>query len=112
MERKSHTTSSKNRAPHKAHSEPGKSDITADHEVIRRWVESRGGRPAIVKRTDTGDSALLRIDFNEPDEELEPISWERFFDIFEKNKLAFLYQEKTADGGESRFFKFVRREDE
>ena len=37
--------------------------VTTDHEEIRRWVEERGGTPAVVKGTESGDSALLRIDY-------------------------------------------------
>jgi len=40
---------------------------------------------------------------------LEEISWNEFFEIFDENKLAFLYQEKTEDGKQSRFSKFVER---
>lgn len=36
---------------------------TTDHAVIRRWAESRGGRPAAV-RTE-GKGGILRIDFGE-----------------------------------------------
>ena len=41
---------------------------------------------------------------------MQEISWEEFFDKFEEKKLAFLYQEKTSGGDESRFFKFVSRD--
>ena len=37
------------------------------------------------------------------------IEWDDFFQTFDERKLAFLYQDKTKDGGTSRFFKFVRR---
>ncbi|HYZ34610.1 MAG TPA: hypothetical protein VE684_20290 [Crenalkalicoccus sp.] len=89
-----------------------KARTTTNHDEIRRWIEERGGRPAKVKGTedDTGEG-ILRVDFNEPDEKLEPISWEEFFRTFEDRKLAFLHQDRTADGKVSRFFKFVRRED-
>lgn len=81
---------------------------TTNHDEIRRWVEARNGRPARV--ASTGDEGgILRVDFNEPEESLEPISWDEFFDIFDDRELAFLYQDRTSDGGESRFFKFVRR---
>lgn len=86
------------------------SSTATDHAAIRDWVEERNGRPARVKSTaDKSGSALLRIDFQEPDEGLEAISWEDFFRIFDQNDLAFLHQDRTADGEVSRFHKFVNR---
>jgi hypothetical protein len=87
------------------------SKTTTNHEEIQKWVEARGGRPAIVKGTKKGGSALLRIDYPgfEGEDTLETIEWDEFFEIFDENKLAFLYQDKTADGGQSRFSKFVER---
>jgi hypothetical protein len=37
------------------------------------------------------------------------MDWDEFFTVFEDRKLAFLYQEKSEDGGVSRFNKFVSR---
>jgi hypothetical protein len=53
----------------------------------------------------------LRVDFPEeqPDEGLEEIGWDEFFEIFDSRNLAFLYQESTTSGQESRFCKFVHR---
>ena len=88
------------------------SKTTTDHDTIRRWVEERGGRPAAVKETGGGDDpGILRIEYPErgDDAALEEISWDEFFEAFEANKLAFLYQERTADGSISRFSKFVAR---
>src|SRR5947208_2489181 len=85
---------------------------TTDREEIRRWVESRNGRPACVRGTGGGnDVGMLRIDFPgfSGEETLQEISWDDFFRAFEENNLAFLYQDRTSDGGESRFFKFVSR---
>ena len=85
-------------------------NTTTDHGEIRRWVEERGGRPARV--TATGgeqDTGILRINFDEPggddDVGLEEISWEEWLQAFDKNGLAFLYQ----DEGDSRFNKLVSR---
>jgi hypothetical protein len=78
---------------------------TKDHDAIRKWAEQRGGRPAKVKTG--GKGGILRIDFREPDEDLEEISWDDFFAIFDENDLAFLHQDKTEDGKTSRFNKFV-----
>ena len=84
---------------------------TTDHKVIRKWIEERKGRPSVVKGTEGRDGeGILRVDFRDPDDKLEDIAWDEFFETFEDRKLAFLHQDKTADGKTSRFFKFVHRE--
>ena len=82
------------------------SKTTTNHEEIRRWVEERGGHPAKVKGTE-----VLRIDYPgfSGEESLEEISWEKFFDAFEQNGLAFLYQDKLESGETSRFSKLIDR---
>jgi hypothetical protein len=40
---------------------------------------------------------------------LEHISWDEWFEKFDENKLAFLYQAKKASGEDSTFFKLVNR---
>jgi hypothetical protein len=89
-----------------------RAQATTNHDKIRTWVEARGGRPAAVKTTRRVKSpgGLLRIDFGPQEENLERIEWNEFFQAFDGNELAFLYQEKTADGHTSRFFKFVDRD--
>jgi hypothetical protein len=85
---------------------------TTNHDEIRRWVEDRGGRPARVKETGRdGDPGILRIDYpgRGDDESLEEISWDDWFEWFDRNELALLYQEETSGGGESRFSKLVNR---
>lgn len=83
---------------------------TIDHEEIRDWVESRGGRPAVVEGThDIAGSGILRIDMGEGEESLEEVSWQEFFRIFDENDLAFVYQEVDEEGNESYFCKFVAR---
>lgn len=85
---------------------------TTDHETIRQWTEQRGGHPATVGATADGGPGILRIDFPgySGEDSLEEISWDEFFDKFEREKLAFLYQEKTDEGQTSRFCKLVDRE--
>lgn len=84
--------------------------VTTDHAAIRKWAESRDGRPASVKGTGKGEAGVLRIDF-EPElaEGLELISWDAFFEKFDAEELGFLHQDQTADGSVSRFHKFVDR---
>jgi len=82
---------------------------TTDHETIRRWVEERGGYPARVKGTGSGGSpGVLRIDYPgfSGEQSLEQIPWDDFFDAFETNELAFLYQDES----DSRFSKLVSRD--
>lgn len=85
---------------------------TVDHDEIKRWAEARGGRLATVKGTEENgeEAGILRIAFRN-DESLETIEWDEFFEKFEEEGLAFLYQEQTSDGSQSRFFKLVEREE-
>jgi hypothetical protein len=82
---------------------------TRDHKQIQKWVEARGGKPATVEGTQsTKGAGMLRIDFpGNASDKLKEISWDDFFDKFDRENIDFLYQEKTADGKESRFCKFV-----
>ena len=80
---------------------------TTNHETIRKWVESHGGHPALVRTGKSG--GVLRIDFDEPggndDDRLERVGWDEFFRIFDESGVAFLHGE-----GESRLNKFVEKE--
>jgi hypothetical protein len=88
------------------------SRTTTDRDEIRRWVEEHDGKPATVRGTQKGGSAgVLRIDFpgGAGEDSLEHISWDEWFQKFEDEKLAFLYQERKASGEDSTFFKLVSR---
>jgi hypothetical protein len=87
---------------------------TTDHEEIRRWVEEHGGKPARVRGTGgDGDLGILRIDFPQGagEDQLEHVSWDQWFDAFERNRLALVYQERKASGEDSTFAKLVSRDD-
>ena len=84
-------------------------EATTDHKKIRRWAESKGGKPAAVRSTHTKeDVGIVRVMFPEaPQSEhdnLVEISWEEFFRQFEDSKLALLYEE------DSLFSKIVGRD--
>ena len=86
---------------------------TRDHEENRRWAEERGGKPSHVKRTGSGeDVGILRIDFPGYSGEgsLEPITWEQWFEKFDKENLSLIYEEVTAGGERSNFNKIVGAE--
>lgn len=89
--------------------------MTTDHETIRRWAEARGGKPAAVRSTHgKDDPGIIRLEFpgapNAKDENLEEISWDEWFRKFDESGLAFLHEDKTADGQQSNFNKLVSRE--
>jgi hypothetical protein len=54
---------------------------------------------------------IIRLDFPgfSGQDSLEEISWDEFFESFDKNGLALIYQEKTAGGKPSNFNKLVKR---
>jgi hypothetical protein len=58
-----------------------------------------------------GATGVLRIDYPGvgDEESLEEISWQEWFQAFEDNRLAFLCQEETKEGDESRFSKLISR---
>lgn len=86
---------------------------TFDHDTIRKWVEERDGVPATVAGTESGadEAGILRFDFpgGAGEDELTHISWDEWFDKFEEESLALLYQDEKSSGEPSTFFKIVGR---
>ncbi|WP_216824140.1 hypothetical protein [Dietzia sp. WMMA184] len=74
----------------------------------QRDRDSRRTPPRSRKGDDPG---VLRFDFpgGAGDESLEQISWDEWFEKFDSQGLALLYQEKKASGEGSTFFKLVNR---
>jgi hypothetical protein len=104
---------------HEAHSKEkntkqGSSKTTTDLDEIKKWAEAREGKPVIIKGTEKGKEGggVLRIDFPgfRGGDTFEEVSWDEWYEIFKSRKLEFLYQDKTADGKESRFFKLINKE--
>jgi hypothetical protein len=86
------------------------SKTTIEHDEIRRWVSERGGYPARVKGTNE-KGGVLRIDYPgySGEETLQTITWTEFFKGFDENQLAFVYEDETKSGEQSRFSKLVSR---
>ncbi len=85
---------------------------TTDHNEINEWVEGHDGTPATVRATGSSqDPGILRIDFpgGAGTDKLEHTSWHEWFQKFEENELALVYQERKASGEDSTFFKLVKR---
>jgi hypothetical protein len=89
------------------------SNTTTDHDIIRRWAEERGGKPAEVASTGRGDqTGIVRIDFPgfAGEGKLREISWDEWFQKFDEANLALVYEETTSGGERSNFNKLVARE--
>jgi hypothetical protein len=85
------------------------SETTTNHQTIRKWAESKGGKPAAVSRThDEDDVGIIRIMFPDASQSehagLTEISWDEFFEEFDSRELALVYEE------DSLFSKIVSRE--
>ncbi len=92
------------------------SKTTQDHDEIRKWAEARGAVPADVASTESEDqTGILRFEFpkakNANDSKLQEVSWDDFFEKFDRSGLALVYQDVTADGEKSNFNKLVYPED-
>jgi hypothetical protein len=86
---------------------PGRSLVTTNHDVIRAWAESRKAVPSTVEGTEHGDHlGVLRFDFpGYGGDRLREVSWDEWFDTFDKRRLNFIYQEERSDGSPSNFFR-------
>ncbi|WP_428982925.1 hypothetical protein [Phytohabitans maris] len=87
---------------------PGRSLVTADHEVIQRWADRRDAAPATITGTEhDGVAGVLTFDFplGDSGERLRRISWDDWFRSFDERNLNFMYQEERSDGRQSNFFR-------
>ncbi|WP_239312356.1 hypothetical protein [Plantactinospora mayteni] len=87
---------------------PGRSLVTQDHDVIRRWAEGRNAQPATIEGTEReGRLGVLTFDFPGWREggRLKPVSWDEWFHTFDLRQLNFIYQEQLSDGRQSNFFR-------
>ena len=78
--------------------------LTEDHDVIRRWAARRSAEPATGEATASGPATIdvndggAGIRFNFPGvQRFRPISWDEWFEHFDKHDLLFVYEEEVAD---------------
>lgn len=76
---------------------------TRDKEVIRAWAARHGAEPATGEATPSGPATThvndggAGIRFNFPAAApFRPISWEEWFDNFDRHHLVFIYDEDVA----------------
>ncbi|MBO4208068.1 hypothetical protein GSF22_18960 [Micromonospora echinofusca] len=87
---------------------PGRSLVTKNHDVIRRWARARQAKPATITGTER-DGRPGVLTFNMPgyreSSRLKQITWEEWFRTFDARRLNLIYQEQLRDGRQSNFFR-------
>ncbi len=85
----------------------GASLVTRNHDVIKKWAENRGAKPATVPGTEHDDHlGVLRFQFpGYGGSNLEEVSWDDWFKTFDSRDLVFLFQEHLKSGDQSNFFR-------
>jgi hypothetical protein len=81
---------------------PGiRSIATRDHDAVRRWAATHSAEPATGEATASGPAVLTVRDtgpgirFNFPGfARFRPISWDEWFDNFDRYDLVFVYEEE------------------
>lgn len=83
---------------------------TTNHNTIKKWAEARGGIPSVVTKNGNRTD-IIRLDFpGYAEENLQEISWGKWFDLFDENELELIYQEENNEGKTSNFNKLVSRD--
>lgn len=81
-------------------------ETTRDHDVIRKWAETRGAQPTCSVRVEGHGMGVLRLDFpGRNGRPSKPVDWNDWFQAFDERDLCFVYQEKSVDGKRSDFFR-------
>ncbi|EEP71915.1 hypothetical protein MCAG_02242 [Micromonospora sp. ATCC 39149] len=87
---------------------PGRSLVTTNHDVIRRWARERNARPATIAGTEREGRAGV-LTFNLPgyreSSRVREITWDEWFRTFDGRGLNLIYQEQLRDGRQSNFFR-------
>lgn len=78
---------------------------TRNLKIVRKWIESHAAQPVVIK-----DTNILKLQFTDrhffhynPDDEVEPLSWQTFCSYFTKLNVVFLYEPDNN----SAFYKFI-----
>jgi hypothetical protein len=91
---------------------------TRDHVLIRRWAEQRQAEPATGEASSSGPATVHVADggagvrFNFPGQgSFRPISWEEWFENFDRHGCAFVYDNDMPDAPRSARYRIVKEAD-
>ncbi|MBX4215619.1 hypothetical protein KW797_01580 [Candidatus Parcubacteria bacterium] len=88
--------------------------VITDYSEIRRFIEERGGEPAIVRGVVEDEEMradILEVAFRDSaKKDLERVSWSEFFDRLERGNLVLVYDDGEEDRKPAEF-RFVQKEE-
>jgi len=101
MDLKPHMDGLANLDDHARRAAPGvRTQVTKDHDLIRRWAAKHDAEPATGEGTASGPAVIdvqdggAGIRFNFPGfARFRPITWKEWFDHFDRHDLRFMYEE-------------------
>jgi hypothetical protein len=81
--------------------------VTIDHATIVSWAQRRGARPSTFE----GDEHRWPVffDFGPAASDVVEISWDRFFEEFERADLALTYRDTGPNGELDDSYEFIKR---
>jgi hypothetical protein len=93
-----------------------KSITTTDREEIKNWALTHNGEPEIIDDPDAGSDVMgLRLDFPGTRDDrfisktkYRVASWDEFFEVFESERLGFVYESLELDTDPSMNYRFIR----
>lgn len=87
---------------------------TIDHEIVRQQITDAGGTPVLAKDVpEAGEEPgadFLHIAFGTLDDTMERLEWEEFFEEFEEEQMALVYDD-ARDDGEAAELRIISREE-
>ncbi|HLH95637.1 MAG TPA: hypothetical protein VKW08_11040 [Xanthobacteraceae bacterium] len=81
--------------------------VTIDHLTIVSWAFDRGASPSTIEGDD--HPWPLLFDFRPPSPGMVTIGWQRFFEQFEGDDLAFIFPYAAPDSACDMSYQFVKR---
>lgn len=86
-------------------------ETTTDPESIRRWIEQRDLAVGwVAEPTAEAPSSLTIISDDTDTDSIKRLTWEEFFELFERNNLAFVYETDGESSDNREACRFVDRD--
>ena len=86
--------------------------ITIDHNIIREWAINHNGSPAVFPHQNALQKNLAIGFADDLSKDMQAVSWDEWFRIFEDRKLAFIYKKRSGRTEMHPFYELVSRQEQ